>query len=218
MIRGTLVRILPSSIAGKAGVFCDEAAFEKATGVRAALLERDVIDATAIPLAQILYGDNILTPELINNFVSARFVREYEVEGSDLIQITGAQALAADTPVDVELTTLAGKLALRGDVMDRTISGNTVAAATVVTTTEDHGLTSGQTIVISGSDSTPTLNGPRVVTVISARTFSVPVTVTVVGTTGSVQVPHPERFGWLRGHLAPVDEANFRLLVEVEAI
>jgi hypothetical protein len=69
-----------------------------------------------------------------------------------------------------------------------TITGNTAANPSVVTT-GTHGLTSGQTVTITGSNSTPTLNGPRVVTVLSSTTFSVPVTVTVAGTAGSVQGP-----------------------------
>jgi hypothetical protein len=65
------------------------------------------------------------------------------------------------------------------------ITGNTMANPTVVTTATPHGLQSGQTIVISGSNSTPSINGAQVVTVISSTTFSVPVNVTVAGTTGS---------------------------------
>lgn len=71
----------------------------------------------------------------------------------------------------------------------KTISGNTVAGATVVTTTADHGLASGQAVTISGSNSTPTIDGARLVTVLTSTTFSIPVTVTVAGTAGSVQGP-----------------------------
>lgn len=67
-----------------------------------------------------------------------------------------------------------------------TISGNTAANPSVVTTTTPHGLASGMTITVSGSNSTPSLNGSQVVTVISPTTFSVPVNVSVAGTTGSI--------------------------------
>lgn len=70
-----------------------------------------------------------------------------------------------------------------------TISGNTVASPSVVTTVAAHGLSTGNHVTITGSNSTPTLNGDRVVTVLSSTTFSVPVNVTVVGTAGSVQGP-----------------------------
>lgn len=64
------------------------------------------------------------------------------------------------------------------------ITSNTLANPTVITSA-NHGLTTGRTITISGSNSTPTINGSRVVTVISTNTFSVPVNVTVAGTAGS---------------------------------
>lgn len=64
------------------------------------------------------------------------------------------------------------------------ISANTLANPTVVTSI-GHGLQTGETIVILGSNSTPTIDGERVVTVIDRDTFSVPVNVTVAGTKGS---------------------------------
>lgn len=67
----------------------------------------------------------------------------------------------------------------------RAISSSTVANPTVVTTVGAHGLTTGDIILISGSDSTPTLNGSRTVTVISSTTFSIPVNVSSGATTGS---------------------------------
>lgn len=66
------------------------------------------------------------------------------------------------------------------------ISGNTAANPSVVTTATPHGLSSGMTIVISGSNSTPSLNGSQVVTFISPTTFSVPVNVTIAGTAGLI--------------------------------
>ena len=66
------------------------------------------------------------------------------------------------------------------------ITGISIAAAAVVTTATPHGLVSGQTVTISGANSTPTIDGSRVVTVLSATTFSVPVTTTIAGTTGLV--------------------------------
>lgn len=216
MVKGTLVRTSPSSVANKPGVFDDAATLILADGIsRAGLLERDVIAGTTIPLAQLLYGDDVLTSELVGAYVAGRNVQEYEVEGSELIQTTGPQALSSGTPLDVELTTQAGKVALRGDLSDLTISGNTAANPTVVTTSTAHGLTTGQTVTISGSNSTPSLNGPQVVTVLTTTTFSVPVNVSVAGTAGTLKMPKREIFGWLRGQLAPLDSGNFRLLVEV---
>ena len=56
------------------------------------------------------------------------------------------------------------------------ISGATAANPIVVTTTANHGLSSGQTIVISGATGNSTAaNGIQVVTVLTANTFSIPV-------------------------------------------
>jgi hypothetical protein len=67
------------------------------------------------------------------------------------------------------------------DVSD--ITAIAVGNPSVVTSTA-HGLVSGDKIVISGSNSTPSIDGIQVVTVLTANTFSVPVNVTVAGTTG----------------------------------
>lgn len=66
-----------------------------------------------------------------------------------------------------------------------TITGNTVAASTVVTP-GTHNLTTGDEVLIFGSNSTPSIDGLYTATVLSATTFSIPVTVTVAGTAGSV--------------------------------
>jgi hypothetical protein len=58
-------------------------------------------------------------------------------------------------------------------------------ALSIITTPTPHGLTSGQTITIAGSNSTPTIDGDRVVTVLTSTTFSVSVDVTVAGTAGT---------------------------------
>jgi len=64
------------------------------------------------------------------------------------------------------------------------ITAITDAAAAVVTIT-GHGYLDGQTIVIAGTDSTPVIDGSRVITLVDDDSFSVPVTTTVVGTTGT---------------------------------
>jgi hypothetical protein len=59
------------------------------------------------------------------------------------------------------------------------------AAASAVVTSVAHGLTNGDKLIISGSDSTPSIDGVRVVSIIDSNTFSVPVTTTISGSTGS---------------------------------
>lgn len=70
-----------------------------------------------------------------------------------------------------------------------TISAISVANPTVVTTTTPHNLLTGETINITGSNSTPNINGPQIVTVLSPTTFSIPINVTAAGTTGSFLSP-----------------------------
>lgn len=94
----------------------------------------------------------------------------------------------SDTSEDTALTRWLGAAAtLIRNYLGRKLGGliqsNSVAAATVITAA-GHGLTTGDTIVIAGSNCTPTIDGERVVTVLTADTFTVPVTVTVAGTAG----------------------------------
>jgi hypothetical protein len=64
---------------------------------------------------------------------------------------------------------------------------NTVADNTVVTTTVSHLLTTGDKVSITGSNSTPAIDGTFVVTVLSGTTFSIAVTTTGAGTAGTVR-------------------------------
>lgn len=66
------------------------------------------------------------------------------------------------------------------------IIANTLANPTVVTTTTNgvSSITTGDSITIFGSNSTPTIDGARVATTTGAATFTVPVNVTVAGTAG----------------------------------
>lgn len=64
------------------------------------------------------------------------------------------------------------------------ISGNTVANPTIVTTTTSHSLVSNNQAVIAFTNSTPFINGLNTVTNLTSNTFSIPVNVTVAGTSG----------------------------------
>jgi hypothetical protein len=73
------------------------------------------------------------------------------------------------------------------------ISANTLANPTVVTTAA-HGQAAGTFIVhITGSNSTPSINGTWTATYISGTTFSIPVNVTVAGTAGVCYIAVPPR-------------------------
>lgn len=63
------------------------------------------------------------------------------------------------------------------------IEAASIASPTVITC-RGHGLNTGDTINISGCDALPSINGPQVVSVIDADSFTVPVNVTTAGTKG----------------------------------
>jgi hypothetical protein len=66
-----------------------------------------------------------------------------------------------------------------------TITAISIAANAVVTTLTPHGYQTGNTKTIAGTNSTPNIDGARVVTVLTPTTFSVPVTTSGTGNTGT---------------------------------
>lgn len=67
--------------------------------------------------------------------------------------------------------------------LSHSISTISVANPTVVTTKVPHLLTTGDKVFITGSNSTPSINGEYTATVTGASTFTIPVNVTTAGTT-----------------------------------
>lgn len=67
----------------------------------------------------------------------------------------------------------------------KTITTNTLANPTVVNST-GHGLVDGDSVVIVKSNSTPSIDGLYAITYINANSFTIPVNVTVSGTSGSL--------------------------------
>jgi len=67
-----------------------------------------------------------------------------------------------------------------------TISSNSAGDPTVVTTSTDHGLTTGTKVNIAGSNSDPLIDGLFTVTRLSDTTFSIPVAVTTAGSAGTI--------------------------------
>src|SRR5262245_5722832 len=67
-----------------------------------------------------------------------------------------------------------------------TIVSSSVASPTSILTSTPHGLTSGDSVTITGhTGSTPSINGTHVATVVDPTHFTIPVNVTVGGTGGS---------------------------------
>jgi hypothetical protein len=89
------------------------------------------------------------------------------------------------TSLRVVSNTLANPTVVTTDGASLTISANTVAAATVITTSAAHGMATDDTVVITGSNSTPSINGTFAVTVLSTTTFSITVRVTSAGSAGT---------------------------------
>lgn len=71
---------------------------------------------------------------------------------------------------------------------DLTITSITAAAQAVVTTSTPHLLLNGAQVVIADTNSTPSIDGLRTITYISPTSFSVSVTTSAPGTSGSVKV------------------------------
>lgn len=67
-----------------------------------------------------------------------------------------------------------------------TITAISEASSTIITSA-GHGLLNGRIVLIDSSNSTPSINGTHVATVIDANRFSIPVRVTVSGTAGNWQ-------------------------------
>lgn len=81
-----------------------------------------------------------------------------------------------------------GMFDANGNALDVVISANSVASPTVITTTVAHGRTTGDKVFITGSNSTPIIDGTHTATVLSTTTLSIPVNVTIAGTIGRITV------------------------------
>ncbi len=66
-----------------------------------------------------------------------------------------------------------------------TITSNSAELVTVITTSSAHNLINGRIVSITGSNSTPSIDGIYSVTVLSPTTFTIPVDVIVAGTSGT---------------------------------
>lgn len=98
----------PASAAGQISLH-DSAGFDLATGRKGFCLMRDVLNLTEIPLATLTFGNEKVTPVLVNEQVSAREIQEGEFEGTDYLDASIVAGLAMGS----ELTTKSGKIALR---------------------------------------------------------------------------------------------------------
>ena len=98
-----------------------------------------------------------------------------------LLTVTRVSDTQFSVPVD---TSGAGSAGTAGSFQIAITAIAVDATAAIVTCGAAHGLRTGDTVTIGGTDSTPVIDGDQVVTVLTGRTFSVPVATTVVGSAG----------------------------------
>lgn len=101
--------------------------------------------------------------------------------GSNLRTKLTSLAAKLDADTGVVTTTYASGI----DSKTGTISSASIAAVTVITTAAPHGLLTNRYVTISGSNSTPSINGNFPVTVTGASTFTIPFEVSLAATTGT---------------------------------
>ena len=103
----------------------------------------------------------------------------------DILYLLGA-AYGLPTPTGNGATKNITAVAVAGT---KTISANSLASPTVIQTSTTHGLINGEYVTISGSNSTPLIDGNWPITYVDTTHFSVPVNCSVAGTSGSVATP-----------------------------
>ncbi len=98
-------------------------------------------------------------------------------------------------------------------LLSNTISTSSVAAATTITTSTPHLYTIGQNFIVTISGhtgSTPSINGEYLATSTGASTFTIPVTVTVGGTGGTMTSPaYSSGTTYVTGEIVQVDNPTF---------
>jgi hypothetical protein len=134
-------------------------------------------------------GVYMATYEVINKIAElTKANATYTIAGQtdDGIIVQHATAKTADwntkslgTPVDHSTSGIERNVA---------VTSSSVANPSVITTATAHGMTTGESVVLTGhSGSTPSINGTQyLATVTSTTTFTIPVNVTVGGTGGTV--------------------------------
>jgi len=112
--------------------------------------------------------------------------------------ITGPWGDAGEIVFQVQQLTRSGTNGYWGSNNDTAISANSQANPTMVSSTA-HGMVTGDYVRITGSNSTPTIDGYRQITRLTNDTYTVAVNVTVAGTAGKsnrVDYPAPRQVGY----------------------
>jgi hypothetical protein len=115
-----------------------------------------------------LEGDSVLLMPFVNSSPVGSLVFSYYMKPNELVDESRVATILtiANTNTSGAITAI-------------------TAAASAVITSPNHGLTSGNIILISGSNCTPVVDGFQTVSVLDANRFTVPITTTSPGTQGS---------------------------------
>jgi hypothetical protein len=160
------------------------------TGYQGATIQLDVV--TDIKVGDVIFQEQLLTVYEFNMLLlkldsdpgvaDTDYYSTLVAVGGDNLR-TKIQLLATklDADTGVASTNYANIIASKSG----SISSISVASPTVITTSAPHGLENGRIVLVSGSNSSPVINGEYEVTVLSSTTFSVDVAVTSPGTSGS---------------------------------
>jgi hypothetical protein len=97
-----------------------------------------------------------------------------------------SKLLALSAKLDADISIATNTFTAQINDYTGSITTNTGATSTVITSTA-HNLISGRSVLITGSNSSPIIDGEHIVTVIDANHFSIPVSVKIPGTTGAWQ-------------------------------
>lgn len=115
---------------------------------------------------------------IINNFQQSTTINSSLMNPGDTFTISPD----ANATTPVSLIPFTAVSSLGGTISDITIASS---AETLVTTTLPHQLTSGQTVVITGTNSNPVIDGTYTATVEGPNTYTIPIQIGVAGTSGS---------------------------------
>lgn len=143
-------------------------------------------------------GDVIMQEQTITDFEFNTFLLKLDTDPqvgytdyvSSLTLIAGdnprTKLLALATKLDADSGIIATNFTSSISNYSGTITGNTAANPTVITSA-NHNLLDGRRILITGSNSTPSIDGEYTITKINANTFSISVSVKNPGTSGTWQ-------------------------------
>lgn len=145
----------------------------------------------------LIYGDLTTSPSIAIEETAKSLVRVINRNSSEIINAfylsgpddsPGSLFLEGRGLKDEEFYIL-GENSVIGNSFNPSVSPNTVtilsasvANPSVITTSAAHGLTNGDSIIVTNSTTTPNIDGIHQITWLSSTTFSIPVNVTVSGT------------------------------------